>query len=87
MLCAITSSDAKEIGTNDIYAHCKAMCDAEGKKPLSKVRVSAFISELDMLGLITAKQQYKGRYGRIRLVTSNISKEKVKGLLREADLG
>lgn len=37
-----------------------------------------------MLGLISAKQQYKGRYGRIRLVASNISKEKVQGLLHES---
>ncbi|MGZ4849034.1 MAG: Cdc6/Cdc18 family protein [Halobacteriota archaeon] len=84
VLYIITSSGAKEIGTNEIYTHYKTMCDAEGQKPLSKVRVSAFISELDMLGLISAKQQYKGRYGRIRLVASNISKEKVQGLLHES---
>lgn len=36
-----------------------------------------------MLGLISAKKFYKGRYGRIRLVASNISKEKVYGLLHE----
>ncbi len=48
---------------------------------MSEVRVSASISELDMLGLITVKQQYKGRYARIRLVAPNISKEMVKGLL------
>jgi hypothetical protein len=37
-----------------------------------------------MLGLISARKFYKGRYGRIRLVASNISKEKVHGLLRES---
>ena len=39
------------------------------------------ISELDMLGLISAKKFYKGRYGRMRPEASTISKEKVRGLL------
>ncbi|MEI7828047.1 MAG: hypothetical protein WCI87_09730 [Euryarchaeota archaeon] len=36
------------------------------------------------LGLISAKKLYNGRYGRIRFVASNISKEKVLGLLHES---
>ncbi len=44
-------------------------------------RVSSFISELDMLGLVNSKRLYKGRQRRMRLVTSNVPKEKVDGLL------
>lgn len=82
-LYVIASNDAKEIGTNEIYEQYKAMCEESGATPLSKVRISSFISELDMLGLISARKFYKGRYGRIRLVASNISKERVQGLLHD----
>jgi CDC6, C terminal. len=59
------------------------LCEESGTTPLSKARISSLISELDMLGLISARKFYKGRYGRIRLVVSNISKEKVHGLLHD----
>jgi cell division control protein 6 len=83
VLYVIASNDAKEVGTNEIHAQYKTMCETSGTTPLSKVRISSFISELDMLGLINARKFYKGRYGRIRLVASNISKEKVHGLLHD----
>ncbi len=37
-----------------------------------------------MLGLISARKFYKGRYGGIRLVASNVSKERIEGLLYES---
>jgi cell division control protein 6 len=82
-LYVIASNDTKEIGTNEIYEQYTAMCEESGTTPLSKARISSLISELDMLGLISARKFYKGRYGRIRLVVSNISKEKVHGLLHD----
>lgn len=84
VLYVIASNGTREIGTNDIYAQYKTILLNEGASPLSKVRISSFISELDMLGLISAKKFYKGRYGRIRLVASNVSKERVEGLLYES---
>lgn len=84
VLFVIASNGAKEIGTNEIYAQYKTMCEDSGASPLSKVRISSFISELDMLGLVSAKKFYKGRYGRIRLVASNVSKERVERLLHES---
>jgi cell division control protein 6 len=81
VLSIIASFDGKEVGTNEIYAEYKRLC--EGATPLSKARVSSFISELDMLGLVNSKKLYKGRQGRIRLVTSNVPREKVDGLLAE----
>lgn len=83
VLYVIASNDAKEIGTNDIHEQYTAMCEESGTTPLSKARISSLISELDMLGLISARKFYRGRYGRIRLVASNISKEKVRGLLHD----
>ena len=36
-----------------------------------------------MLPLISAKKVYRGRYGRIRLVSPNVPREKVLGILAE----
>jgi Cdc6-like AAA superfamily ATPase len=72
---------------NEVYAQYKTICETSDTTPLSKVRVSSFFAELDMLGLSSARKFYKGRYGRIRLVASNISKEKVHGLLDDAFSG
>ena len=80
VLSIIASFDEKEVGTNEIYAQYKTLCEGT---PLSKARVSSFISELDMLGLVNSKKLYKGRQGRLRLVTSNVPREKVDGLLAE----
>jgi len=75
VLYVIASNDATEIGTNKIYEHYLAMCEDLRTTSLSKARISSRISELDMLGLISARKLYKGRYGRTRLVASNVSKE------------
>ena len=83
VLHIIVSSGMKEVDTATIYAHYKKLCESTGYTPLSKVRISNFIAELDMLGLISAKKVYRGRYGRIRLVSPNVPREKVLPILAE----
>ena len=36
-----------------------------------------------MLGIISAKKVYRGRYGRTKLVSTNVPREKVLGILVE----
>jgi len=83
VLRVIASSEKNEVDTATVYAHYITLCKDMNISSLSKVRVSTFIAELDMLGLITAKKVYKGRYGRIRLVSPNIPIEKVLPILTE----
>lgn len=83
VLRVIASSEKNEVGTTTVYAHYITLCKDMDISSLSKVRVSNFIAELDMLGLITSKKVYKGRYGRIRLVSPNIPIEKVLPILAE----
>jgi hypothetical protein len=48
------------------------------------MRISSFIPELDILGLINAGTMYRGRHGRKRLVKLNVLKNKIEELLTEA---
>ncbi|MGA7075602.1 MAG: orc1/cdc6 family replication initiation protein [Halobacteriota archaeon] len=82
-LLGIVSGGMREMDTNEVYLNYRALCEARELKPLTKVRVSNFISELDMLGLITARKVSRGRYGLTRLITPNVSKERVEGLLHD----
>ena len=59
----------------------------EGIKPLTKVRVSHFISELDMLGLITARKVCRGRYGHTRTIKPNVTEAKVQAVSSEDSQG
>jgi len=58
--------------TNDVYIAYTNLCNQKGLSPLTKISISNFISELDMLGLISAKKVYKGRYGQTRKITLNV---------------
>jgi len=61
----------KEIDTNEVYIK------------LMKVRISNFISELYMLGLISAREEYRGRYGHTRVINPNLSEEKMQKIMEE----
>jgi len=82
-LLGIVLGGMKEMDTNEVYLNYHKLCEERDITPLTKVRVSTFISELDMLGLITARKVSRGRYGLTRLITPNVSKEKVERLLYE----
>ena len=73
------------IFTGDIYEFYKSLCTKIGLKQLTQRRVSDLISELDMLGLITANVISKGRYGRTREISITIPNElmlKIEGILK-----
>lgn len=57
---------AKFIFTGEVYELYKKYCTEIGLRPLTQRRVSDILSELDMLGVITARVISKGRYGRTR---------------------
>ena len=83
VLYAIVSSGKKEIETNEVYVNYRKLCESMNDKPLTKVRISNFISELDMLGLIFAREVYRGRYGHTRIITPNLSAEKMQKIMAE----
>jgi cell division control protein 6 len=54
--------------TGTIYDLYRSLCDRIGFDPLTQRRVSSLISELDMLGLVTAQLVNRGRYGRTKKI-------------------
>ncbi len=63
------------LSTGDVYKKYTDLCKKTGMSHLTSRRVSDLISELDMLGIITTSVISKGRYGRTRHITLNISDE------------
>jgi archaeal cell division control protein 6 len=63
------------IFTGEVYELYKEICNKIGIRPLTQRRVSDMVSELDMLGIITARVVSKGRYGRTREIKISIPAE------------
>ena len=64
--------DLKNIQTGEVYSIYSQACRFIGQNALTQRRVSGLISNLDMLGLITARTISKGRYGRSKEINSCI---------------
>ncbi len=71
-----------EIATGDVYSEYKELCQEVDVSKLTQRRVSGLISELDMLGVINAKVISKGRYGRTRQISVDLS-EDIRGQINE----
>ena len=61
------------IETGDIIDKYHEVCRDNGIKPLTQRRVSDLIAELNLFGIINTRVVSKGRYGRTRVVSLNIS--------------
>ncbi len=69
------TEDDEEIATGDVYSEYKKLCKEVDISELTQRRVSGLISELDMLGVINAKVISKGRYGRTRQISVDLTSE------------
>ncbi|MBI1934843.1 ORC1-type DNA replication protein [Candidatus Woesearchaeota archaeon] len=73
--------------TGEVYEIYKSLCNKTKTSTLTQRRVSDIISEFDMLGLVNAKVISKGRYGRTRDISLEISGEilsKIKNILEDS---
>jgi len=64
------SNGLKNIQTGEVYHVYKQACGVLSQQFLTARRISGIISNLDMLGLITAKTVSRGRYGRSKEINS-----------------
>ncbi len=62
------SKKSKQLSTGEVYTYYKSLCKTLRIRPLTQRRISDIITELDMLGIITAKTISKGRYGRTKSI-------------------
>ncbi len=76
------TNEEDEIATGDVYSEYKDICGDLDVSELTQRRVSGLISELDMLGVINAKVISKGRYGRTRQISVDLS-EDIRGQIKD----
>ena len=74
------------ITTGEVYEIYKELCKKTRTDNLTQRRVADLISELDMLGIITARVISKGRYGRTRDIKMSSSSEDIINILQEDDV-
>jgi len=71
------------ITTGEVYEIYKNLSKKTRSDSLTQRRVADLISELDMLGIITARVISKGRYGRTRDIKVSSSEEEIMKILKE----
>jgi len=70
-----SEKNAKSITTGDIYVTYKEICSIISLTPNTQRRITDLISELDMLGIVTANIKSFGRNGRTKEIELAIPKE------------
>jgi archaeal cell division control protein 6 len=74
------------ITTGEVYEIYRDLCKRTRTDKLTQRRVADLISELDMLGIITARVISKGRYGRTRDIKTSSSAEDIMKILEEDEV-
>ena len=74
------------ITTGEVYEIYKDLCKKTRTDSLTQRRVADLISELDMLGIITARVISKGRYGRTREIKMSSSSKDIMNILKEDEV-
>lgn len=62
----------RNVQTGQVFDIYRQACKHIRQNPLTQRRISGLISNLDMLGLVTARTVSKGRYGRSKEINSSI---------------
>jgi len=72
--------------TGEVFDVYKELCKLTGSDVLTQRRITDLISELDMLGIFTARVISKGRYGRTREIQMSCPIDSTKRVLEEDEL-
>jgi archaeal cell division control protein 6 len=72
--------------TGEVFEIYSELCRKTGLDILTQRRITDLISELDMLGIITARVISKGRYGRTREIGMSVPPESTRQVLAEDEL-
>jgi archaeal cell division control protein 6 len=72
--------------TGEVFDVYKDLCRLTGSDILTQRRITDLISELDMLGIFTARVISKGRYGRTREIQMSCPIDSTKRVLEEDEL-
>jgi cell division control protein 6 len=69
--------------TGDVYQNYRDICKKIGIEILTQRRISGILSELDLLGLITANVVNHGRYGRTKKIRNLVSSQIIREAFKE----
>jgi cell division control protein 6 len=72
--------------TGEVFDIYKELCQSTGSDIRTQRRITDLISELDMLGIFTARVISKGRYGRTREIQMSCPIDSTKRVLEEDEL-
>jgi len=78
--------DITPLTTGEVYSIYKELASAVSIDHLTQRRITDLVSELDMLGIVTARVISKGRYGRTRHIHMSTSIDKTIEVLDEDDM-
>ncbi|MCJ2511783.1 MAG: ORC1-type DNA replication protein [Candidatus Thermoplasmatota archaeon] len=77
---------ATRMTTGDVYNMYKQLCRRTGMSVLTQRRITDLISELDMLGLVSARVKSFGRGGRTKEIQSSVPALETRRVLERDDL-
>jgi cell division control protein 6 len=75
----------EEVITGSVFDVYKDLCGLLSLDLLTQRRVGDLVNELDMLGIINAKVESKGRYGRTKKIKLSVPSNQVKEVLEEEE--
>ncbi|MGC9148573.1 MAG: Cdc6/Cdc18 family protein [Sulfolobales archaeon] len=78
--------DNKMLTTGELYLSYREIAEKLGVSPVTQRRVSDIISELEVLGLISARIFNRGRYGKTRVLRTAVSKQLLKEIFSKDPL-
>jgi len=78
--------DITPLTTGEVYSIYKELASTVSIDHLTQRRITDLVSELDMLGIVTARVISKGRYGRTRHIHMSTSIDKTIEVLDEDDM-
>ncbi len=73
----------RRFSSGEVYSMYRRLCNHLGMDALTQRRVTDFVSELDILGLVNAVIVSKGRYGRTKEISLSVPEECVQPVLLE----
>lgn len=73
----------KGLTTGEVYDTYRELCKTTGLDVLTQRRVTDLVSELDIMGIITARVISKGRYGRTKEIQLSVPAGETRGVLCE----
>lgn len=79
-------SGAPKITSGLVYRYYREICSALRLDPLTDRRISALLSELDMLGVVSCDLVSFGRYGRTRRLLLKVPIDELRNVLERDDI-